>query len=141
MIRKKHILDHKERFDFGLFGIASSENDYRMVWLLNNQLGFNLHRQDDLEIFHKKLNEPQLFPQFSFHDEKTLLHYRLLGNKTENGYLLEEMRKVDYLLQVSGDFTATHLTRLVKSLNAVREISLAFPIDPGNLKSGVKLLQ
>ena len=140
MIRKKHTLEEKEKYDFGLIGIASPENDYRMIWILNRETGFSLARIADLEVYHPKLEGNQQFHQFEYFDDDSLLHYRMLGNKSESGYLLEEMSNVDFLLQIIGDFPADFVRKLVNKLNPLPEINLAFSLDPADLKSVKKLL-
>ena len=46
MPRKIHTLKEKEGFDFGLIGISSPENDYRISWIINNTLGYKLARRE-----------------------------------------------------------------------------------------------
>ena len=140
MPKKIHKLKEKETYDFGLVGISSPENDYRLSWVLNNTLGYRLIRQEDLKVYHKRLDDHQAFPQFRYFDEKTLLLYRLISNKCENGCLLEEMCNIDYLIQVSGEMDEDFINELAKDLNALEGITLAFRIDPASLKSKKKLL-
>ncbi len=123
-----------------LAGISSSENDYKLSWSLNLVLGINLVRTDNLEIYHKRLDDKQIFSQFEYFDEETLLQYRLISNRSVNGYLLEEMTNLDYLLQISGDTDEAYLENLIEKINAIEGIILAFPIDPITLKSRKKLL-
>lgn len=141
MSKKIHKLTEKEDYPFELAGISSPENDYRLTWSLNNSLGIRLIRMDNLEIYHKRLDDKQTFPQFEYFDEETLLQYRLISNRSETGYLLKEMTKIDYLLQISGDLDEGWMENLIKKLNSVDGIILAFPIDPASLKSRNKLLQ
>jgi len=141
MPKKIHTLKEKESYDFGLIGISSPENDYRISWILNNTMGYRLVKEEDLEVYHKRLEDPQAFHQFRYNDEDTLLLYRLISNKCENGYLLEELTNIDYLIQVIGDMGKGFINEMVKSLNKVEGITLAFPIDPFTLKSKKKLIQ
>jgi len=140
MPKKIHILKEKEFYDFGLIGISSPENDYRISWILNHALGYRLTRETDLELPHKKLEEPQIFHQFRYFDEEALLHYRLISNKCENGFLLEEMPRIDYLIHVSGELEEGFIGSLVRKLNGLEGIALAFQLDPGSLKSRKRLL-
>jgi len=140
MPKKIHKLQEKETYDFGLIGISSPENDYRISWVLNNTMGYRLIRQENLEVYHKRLEDPQIFSQFNFFDEETLLNYRLISNKSENGYLLEEMINIDYLMQVIGEIHENFINEMVKDLNAIQGITLAFQIEPATLKSKKKLL-
>lgn len=142
MKRKKiHKLTDKEEYRFSLAGISSAENDYRLCWSLNQTLGIHLSKTVNLEIFHKRLDGMQAFSQFEYFDEETLLQYRLISNRSENGYLLEEMPNLDYILQITGDLEDLWMEMLIKKLNSLEGIILAFPIDPVKLKSRKKLLQ
>jgi hypothetical protein len=141
MSKKIHRLHEKEEYPFGLAGIASSENDYRLSWALNKTLGINLMRKEDLEIYHKRLDDEQTFSQFEYFNEETLLQYRLISNRSETGSLLEEMTNVDYLLQITGDTDEGWMGNLIQRMKGIDGINLAFPIDPTTLKSRKKLLQ
>jgi hypothetical protein len=140
MPTKKHKLSDRQEPDFMLFGISSVDNDYHLSWTLNNDLGMKLVKHEDLEVFHKRLEGKQEFSQFSYFDENSLNHYRLLSNRSENGYLLEELPNVDYLLQVSGDVDSGFSDHLLKQLNGLESIRLAFTIETAGLKSAGKLM-
>ena len=51
MPRKIHKLTEKKHLDFTLIGIASSENDYRLSWILNNTFELQLSKTSNLEVF------------------------------------------------------------------------------------------
>jgi hypothetical protein len=140
MPKKIHTLKEKEIIDFGLIGISTPENDYRMSWMLNNAFEFKLSRREDLEIFHRKLDDPQAFHQFRYFDEESMMHYRLLANKCENGYLLEEMPNLDYILQIIGELDREYIEGMVRKLRSLDGIALAASINPASLKSRKKLM-
>jgi len=141
MPKKVHKLTDKEDYRFKLAGISSAENDYKLSWSLNQILGINLVRIDNLDIYHKRLDDKQAFSQFEYFDEETLIQYRLISNRSVNGYLLEEMTNLDYLLQITGDLDEGSLEYLLEKMNSIDGIILAFPLDPYTLKSRKKLLQ
>lgn len=141
MPKKVHKLTEKEDYRFGLAGISSAENDYKLSWSLNQILGINLVRIGNLEVYHKRLDDKQAFSQFEYSDEETLIQYRLISNRSINGFLLEEMTNLDYLLQISGDTDEGWLESLIEKMNKIDGIILAFPLDPNTLKSRKKLQQ
>jgi hypothetical protein len=141
MTKKIHKLTEKDEYPFKLAGISSAENDYRLSWSLNQILGLNLVRTDNLEIFHKRLEDKQAFSQFEYFDQDSLLQYRLISNRSINGYLLEEMTNLDYLLQITGDIDEGWMWNLIQRMKAIDGIILVFQIDPITLKSRKKLLQ
>jgi len=58
----------------------------------------------------------------------------------KNGFLLEEMPRIDYLIHVSGELEEGFIGSLVRKLNGLEGIALAFQLDPGSLKSRKRLL-
>jgi hypothetical protein len=138
--KKIHKLTEQEDYPFKLVGISSAENDYRLCWSLNQTLAINLVKTADLKVFHKRLEEEQAFSQYEYFDEESLLQYRLISNRSANGYLLEEMMNLDYILQLSGDLEEGWTENLIQRLKGMEGIILAFPIDPNSLKSRKKLL-
>lgn len=141
MPKRIHKLTEKEEYRFLLAGISSAENDYKISWSLNQNLGINLVRINDLEIYHKRLDDIQAFSQFVYVDEETMIQYRLIANRSVNGYLLEEMTNLDYLLQITGDTDEGWMELLMAKMNRIEGIILAFPLDPNTLKSRKKLQQ
>lgn len=141
MPKKVHKLTVKEDYHFRLAGISSAENDYKLSWSLNQILGINLVRINNLEIFHKRLDDKQAFSQFEYFDEETMIQYRLISNRSVHGFLLEEMTNLDYLLQISGETDTSWLELLIEKMNSIEGIILAFPLNPMTLKSRKKLLQ
>lgn len=140
MPRKIHKLTEKQDLDFSLIGISSSDNDYHLSWNLNNACNLQFRKQDNLKVFHKRLDEKQEFSQFQYYDDSSLLLYRLLSNRSEKGCLLEELTNVDFILQVSGDQQSGFTDRLIKQLNSLDSVRLAFKIDPSGIKSVAKLI-
>ena len=140
MSRKIHKLTEKQDLDFALIGISSTENDYHLCWSMNNICKLELSKHDDLEVFHKRLDEKQTFAKFQYFDENSLILYRFLSNRSESGYLLEELNNVDYILQVSGERDRGFTDRMIGQLNSLDGIRLAFEIDAVELKSVGKLM-
>ena len=140
MSKKIHKLTEKNDLDFILIGITSAENDYRLSWTLNNAWGLQLSRKENLEIFHKRLDDKQEFSQFQYYDDNSLILYRILSNRSPKGYLMEEMTNVDYILQVAGDLDSGMKEQLVRKLKSLDNITLAFIIDPAGVKSARKLV-
>jgi len=140
MPRKIHKLTQRKDLDFSLIGIASAENDYRLSWTINNIFGLQLSKAEHLEVFHKQLDDKQEFSQFRYYDDNSLILYRLLSNRSEKGYLIEEMINVDYILQISGNPDHGITDHLVGKLKSLECVTIAFKIDPSRLKSASKLV-
>ena len=77
---------------------------------------------------------------YSYEEDESLLVYYLLSNRCENGFLIEELKNIDYFIQVHGDFPSSDQDRFINDLNKLDAIVASFPIDPLKLKSRNRLL-
>jgi hypothetical protein len=103
MAVRRHKLDHAIQEDFCLLGVVTDEIDYRFCWLLNNKLDVDFRREQNLELFHPKLERNQSFSIFSHNDRISLLTYRIIGNRSSEGWFIEELKHLDYLIHIQGD--------------------------------------
>ena len=123
-----------ETNSFTLIGISSHENDYRLVWAMNNAFSFQFNRIENLVIFNQKLNADLEFSRFIFSDEDKYLTYHLISNRCPDGFLFPEIKNLDYLLQITGEMDLKHLAIIFKELKKVSIVSATFMIDPKQLK-------
>ena len=140
MTKKSHKLIVEDDFHFFLVGISSHENDYRLSWAINTHLKMALKRADNLQIHNPRIKQDQEFSLYQFTDLETVLHYNLIANRCDNGFLLEEMKNIDYVLKITGDASKNFPEQLVNKLKKIDIITTAFEIDPSELKSRKKLL-
>jgi len=139
-VKKSHKLSFKEDFSFHLIGISSHENDYRLSWGINNQLGTSFTRADNLVVHNPRIKEDQEFSLSQYLDEETFIQYNLISNRCDDGFLLEEMTNIDFLLQVAGEVSKNDMNSLVNKLKQTDMITAAFLIDVDGLKSKKRLL-
>lgn len=140
MTKKSHKLIIKDDFRFLLIGISSHENDYRVSWAMNNALGMSLKRHENLTVYNVRIKQNQDFSMYQYTDQETLLHYHLISNRCDDGFLLEEMPNIDYILKISGDAGKNYPSKLVSKLKKIDIITTAFELNPSTLKSRKKLL-
>jgi len=140
MTKKSHKLIVEDDFHFFLVVISSHENDYRLSWAINTHLKMALKRADNLQIHNPRIKQDQEFSLYQFTDLETVLHYNLIANRCDNGFLLEEMKNIDYVLKIMGDASKNFPEQLVNKLKKIDIITTAFEIDPSELKSRKKLL-
>lgn len=128
----------EESFDFILIGISSHENDYRLSWALNTALKINLAKKENLQVANKKHSEFQEFSLFAHQGGTGYQQYNLISNRCDNGFLLEEFKNIDFLLQVSGSPLAKQ--DLMNTIKTIEIVTLAFEIDPRKVKNKKALL-
>lgn len=140
MKKKSHKLTVEPDYRFFLIGISSHENDYHLCWSINQKLGLNLQKTANFIGYNPKLKANQEFSMYTFEDEESLLTYHLLSNRCDDGFLVDEFRNIDFLIQVHGDLPEAAQKKLIRDLKTIGIISTSFAIDPHTLKSRDRLL-
>jgi len=95
---------------------------------------------DNLQIHNPRTRDDQEFSLYRYTDPETQLHYDLFSNRCDNGFFLEEMKNIDYILKISGDANKNFIAHLVTKLKKIDILTTAFEIDPLSLKSKKKLI-
>jgi len=112
--------------DFTIIGISSHENDYRLTWSINEQLGLAFAQGESIVI--EAGNEFSCFVHED--DQQRLL---LISNRCDNGFLLEKNKNFDFILKFSSELNKTEISSWLGDLRKVPLVSAAFPI-PVNKK-------
>ena len=136
--------------EYTLIGIHSTEEDYRLAYILNKELNFKLTRHKNNLDFQ---NSEAEFPLFEYKNEHDYLNYYLINNKdthltnnnnniglfggnyTTISYLIPEKNKIDYFLKIEGDVCSDFIQNLLESLNSIQQIITSYSIEPNNLKT------
>jgi hypothetical protein len=131
MVTKKkiHKLAIEIENDYSLIGIASHENDYRLSWAINKSLGLDLKKNEDLTLDHPKHKTIINYSLYTFDDENNYISYNLISNKSEKGFLIPEMKNIDFVLRVSGASDQNLVNDLVFNLKKIEIVITAFLID------------
>lgn len=126
---KKMYLDAKpESAYFTLLGISCHLKDYRLSFLLNQNLGFSFIKWDDLT-FSSYLHEVESgFSFYRYHDEERLTTYHLIANRSEEFALVPENKQLDFLLFLEGKATRQEKDSLVKAIRSIQGVLTVFEI-------------
>jgi hypothetical protein len=129
-----------EGIHYKLIGISSHENDYRLVWAINQQLKFQLVREENLIIHQVKLKTDLEFSRYGYYDEDRYVKYQLIANRCPDGFLFPSIKNIDFLLQVIGEISDEEMKDLNNQLKLVTIASAVFVLDPGKIKDIRKIL-
>lgn len=106
---------------FTVIGISSHENDYRLSWSMNEQLGLAFVQGDSLIAVTG--NE---FSCFVHEDDEQA--FMLISNRCDNGFLLEKHRNIDYILRFNVELNETETQAWLRILRGAPLVSAAFSI-------------
>lgn len=126
--------------DFCLLGMATDEPDYRLCWMINQALELSFARLDDLKLFHRRLQEDQNFSLFCYQDEDALLTYRIISNRSEHGYYLDELKNLDYLVHIQGEITMEKINVFLQKAGTLPGVRMCVPVDLGKIRNKERLL-
>jgi hypothetical protein len=139
---KKAKLQIEPAFDFELLGIVSPIREYRMAWLVNQELELNLVKADDLEL--EFLNAERLeIAQYLLslpHGFIQLLKNKAINSTQQAAYLIPELKNLDYFLLVQDETEELDLINFVKKLSRNPLVQSIVRIDITKLKSKENLL-
>jgi len=138
--RDVHKLSSEPMVSLILFGISSHENDYRLSWAMNEHLGFKLTRTDNLQSFNQRLNVDQEFSNYFFTDQESMNTYRLISNRCDNGFLLEELKNIDYLLLIEPNDEVFKISDVITKIKSIPFVAAIFPIEISSLKNKKRIL-
>ena len=140
MAVKKHKLEMAIQENFCLLGMVSDEPDYRLCWMINQALDISFVKMDDVKLFHRKINEDQFFSLFCHEDDDALLTYRIIRNRSENGYYLDELKNIDFLVHIQGEITMEKINDFLQRIGSLTGVRMCVPVDLGKIRNQERLL-
>ncbi len=139
---KKSTLQITHQFDFDLLGLVAPLKDYKMAWIINKSLGFELTKVADFQL--EFVSQPNLiisqYLQKKEHGYIQLLKNRCYSDSSMVRYLIPELKLVDYFL-IMQDFTyQMDLNSYIEDLSTNSLIQNVVKLDITKLKSKENLL-
>ena len=136
--------------EYTLIGIHTVLEDYRLAYLLNENLQIRFSKsQKDLEFEGDKNNGS--FSIYNFHSKKYAFDWSLIANisKIEHQaalneffsitetrtYLIPEAKKVDFFIKISGELDAEFVKDTIKKIKKIEQVITSYSIDKNTLKS------
>ena len=125
MKTKRNIIKYKAAADkmFTVIGISSHENDYRLSWNFNEDLGLSFVRSED----NIETGDGKEFAYFVHQDEDQCL--MLISNRCDNGFLIDKYRNLDFILKFDTELNDEEIAEWIKKLRKVTLVSAAFIIQ------------
>ncbi len=153
-----HRLQLEEEDDeFALFAIHCGEAPFKMAFLMNQTLKWQLKRERE-DILVNKAGKQQQYPKYRFVSKLDQIDHLLLSNKdvpqedsttgqslglfdSLNGpsfsvtYLMPEFKKVDYLLKIESALNEGELKSMVAQIKSIKEVVSTYVIPHQKIKN------
>lgn len=136
--------------NYTLIGIHTALEDFKLAYLLNNNLNTNFSRASvslDFETNQTKAS----FSIYEYMNEKYDYEWYLIANSYKEEkvnaadtialttetitYLIPEKKSVDYFIKVVGEQNNLLIKRTIDKINAINQIVTCYTIDTNTLKS------
>jgi len=124
---KKKIIKLSIETKFKLIGIATRISAHKLSWLLNTELNTDFKQASDLIL--NNTNHA-----IYEHDTNTGVFFHLIENKNDSVTLIKQLKNIDYLLKIEGDFSKNQITQLTKKIRNIESITACLTIDIQKLK-------
>jgi hypothetical protein len=139
----KNKLDISYEIDFDLIAINASVKEYKLAWVLNKSLGWNLAKKKNIEIEftgNKNLSVSNYFYKTEYQS------FRLLKNRAEdleeqfNAFLIPELKNFDYFVMLENESDSFDLNSFISKIKQIPFVQFAVIVDTAALKSRDNLI-
>ena len=128
-----------DEFDFLLLGIVSQAREYKLCHFLNQKLLLTLQRVNDYEVMRPQNRQVLAFPLYSFEPEDAA-RYFLFSNKTTGGFLVPDMKNIDYFLMVKDYHNRVEAEILLREIKEISLVLGAYALQADQLKARENLV-
>ena len=119
--------------EYILFGLVSSEPDYKLSQIFNKKFGISLKNNSPIKISDDAHSE-QFFSRFSYTNDSTGLAFNLFSNRSGNNFLLRKLKNVDYIFQLHDPENEKNIDSISTELRETESINAVFTIDLNTFK-------
>ncbi|HNV97938.1 MAG TPA: IPExxxVDY family protein [Chitinophagales bacterium] len=127
-------------FNFLLIGVATPLQDYRLAWNINKTLHKGLMRVEDVVVVDAESQRQTSFSRYDYFEELTKSHFHLLRNRQGTFLLLNEVKEMDYLLVVKGEYYMGRSVGMLKKLRQIESVQAVVSIPLASIRSKHNLI-
>jgi len=132
MCAKKLNFSNEEYLDFDLVGISSREKEFRMAWLLNRELDWQLELSQPIQLING--NQKSEHDMYVYESEINHFVIRLLTNRSVNGVLLPEFGHMEFLLKIEG-VEQEQIQEWIKRIRGMQDVLGVFFLSNESIKN------
>lgn len=127
MAPKKNILKVEPFEDLRVFGIASTNRDYALAWHMNEKLGLNLQRLENLRA--SEGVESSGFPFYYYDEGENQNVFNLVSNNGDGTLLLKMPARTDFFLVIRNPLNETRLATILSAIRSISGVQMVYEPD------------
>jgi hypothetical protein len=136
---RKLTLSNSSTDEYQLVAIFSNLRDYRITFSLNQMLGMDFVRYEDLA-YTRSGQIMCLYPWYFFPDKQVLTSYYLIGNKHAGGCLIPSVKNADYFLFIKNMLDPDRLKDCLSKIRSIPNVITAMEVPVGSVRDMEALL-
>jgi hypothetical protein len=111
-----------------LYGLVSSDPDYKLSLALNKKMGISLRNSIPLQLPDSTGSE-HTFSRFSYINHPDEVSYNLISNRSGRQFLLKKLKNIDYIFQVHYPECENCNSNISTILKTTESVNAVFIID------------
>lgn len=115
-----------------LYGIVSSEPDYKLSLALNKKMGISLKNRTSLNLKDDSGNEAS-FSRFVYTNHSDDTVYNLISNRSGKQFLIKKLKNIDYIFHVHYPAGENDSSKVISLLRETEYVYAVFVIDTGTI--------
>lgn len=119
--------------DFYLFGLVSSEPDYKLSLTLNKKFGIALKNISPINLSDGNFSEVT-FSRFSDANSTHDISFTLISNRSVKQFFLKNLKNIDYVLKIQDSDDEDIVNKITTKLREIETINAVFSIDVNSIK-------
>lgn len=128
-VSKKIKLTPSSSYNYTTIGIACHMKDYRFTFFLNEALGFQLKRMDDLKLGEDEGSRDYSFFLYSLPEERR--NFYLVSNFHEEGRLIPVEKGADFFFIIDEVLPAFVKKQMIGKIQKIPQVLAAYEIPAG----------
>jgi hypothetical protein len=116
-------------YNYTTIGIACHMKDYRFTYFLNEQLGYQFKRMNDLKLGEEEGSLSYSFYLYSISEERR--NFFLVSNYHEDGRLIPSDKGADFFLIVNDVLPSAQKKQLIGKIQKIPQVLAAYDIPSG----------
>lgn len=128
------------KLDAQVLAIVSNASEYRLISSINKAMNLEFTRMADTSFVEQINADIVEFHIYQYFDDDQELSFYIVGNKSEEGYLIKEHKEIDYFIVMYGEPSRIKIDQRLKEVNQMTICQMAFKMDADKIKNKEKLV-
>ena len=139
----KNKLEISYEIDFELIAINASVKEYKLAWMLNKTLGWNLVKNENIKLDFTG-NRGMLISNYLYQTEYQI--FRLIRNRAIEGeeqfnaFIIPELKNFDFFIMIENESVGFDLNTFISKIKEIPFVQFAVLMDAATLKSKDNLI-